>query len=63
MKGCPNTTSRTSRRLPLIRKLKIDQPRIYFGEETSNLVYVNTMLKEFDYPKGDTNAQNTYGGR
>ncbi len=44
-------------------ELKIDQPRIYFGEETYNHVYVKTMLKEFDFPKGDTNAQNTYGGK
>jgi len=44
-------------------ELKIDQPRIYFGEETYNHVYVNTKLKEFDFPKGDTNAQNTYGGK
>ncbi len=43
-------------------ELRIDQPRIYFGEETLNHVYVNTKLKEFDYPKGDTNAQNTYSG-
>ena len=44
-------------------ELRIDQPRIYFGEETFNHVYVNTKLKEFDYPKGDTNAQNTYSGK
>lgn len=44
-------------------ELSIDQPRIYFGEETFNHVYVNTKLKEFDYPKGDTNAQNTYSGK
>ncbi len=44
-------------------ELKIDQPRIYFGEETFNHVYVNTKLKEFDFPKGDTNAQNTYAGK
>jgi hypothetical protein len=44
-------------------ELKIDQPRIYFGEETYNHVYVNTKLKEFDYPKGDTNVQNTYTGK
>lgn len=44
-------------------ELRIDQPRIYFGEETFNHVYVNTKLKEFDFPKGDTNAQNTYSGR
>ncbi|MGO9611532.1 MAG: UPF0182 family protein [Dissulfurispiraceae bacterium] len=44
-------------------ELKIDQPRIYFGEETLNHVYINTRLKEFDYPKGDTNVQNTYSGK
>jgi len=44
-------------------ELRIDQPRIYFGEETFNHVYVNTKLKEFDYPKGDTNVQNTYSGK
>lgn len=44
-------------------ELRIDQPRIYFGQETFNHVYVNTKLKEFDFPKGDTNAQNTYSGR
>lgn len=44
-------------------ELRIDQPRIYFGEETFNHVYVNTKLKEFDFPKGDTNAQNTYSGK
>ena len=44
-------------------ELRIDQPRIYFGQETLNHVYVNTKLKEFDYPKGDTNAQNTYSGK
>ncbi len=44
-------------------ELRIEQPRIYFGQETFNHVYVNTKLKEFDFPKGDTNAQNTYSGR
>ncbi len=54
------------RDIPLISsypELKIDQPRIYFGQETYNHVYVNTKLKEFDFPKGDTNAQNTYDGK
>ncbi len=52
--------------IPLVTsypELKIDQPRIYFGEETYNHVYVNTKLKEFDFPKGDINAQNTYSGK
>lgn len=44
-------------------ELKLDQPRIYFGQETFNLVYVNTKVKEFDYPKGDANAEYTYAGK
>jgi uncharacterized membrane protein (UPF0182 family) len=44
-------------------ELKIDQPRIYFGEETYNHVYVNTKLNEFDFPKGDSNVRNTYAGK
>ena len=44
-------------------ELSLTQARIYFGEETTNHVYVNTKLKEFDFPKGDTNAQNTYDGK
>ncbi|MBF0505606.1 MAG: UPF0182 family protein [Nitrospirae bacterium] len=44
-------------------ELKLDQPRIYFGEETFNLIYVNTRVKEFDYPKGDANAEYNYQGK
>jgi hypothetical protein len=44
-------------------ELKLEQPRIYFGEETLNHVYVKTRLQEFDFPKGDTNAKNTYAGK
>ncbi len=44
-------------------ELKLDQPRIYFGEETSGLVYVGTRAKEFDYPKGDVNAEYSYTGK
>jgi uncharacterized membrane protein (UPF0182 family) len=44
-------------------QLKLDQPRIYFGAETINLIYVNTKAKEFDYPKGDTNAEYHYAGK
>ncbi len=44
-------------------ELKLDQPRIYFGEESLNTIYVNTRVKEFDYPKGDTNAEYNYAGK
>lgn len=42
--------------------LDINRPEIYYGEETSTYVLVNTKLAEFDYPKGDTNATTRYEG-
>ena len=43
--------------------LEIDEPRIYYGERTSDYVLVNGAAAEFDYPKGDQNVTNTYDGR
>jgi uncharacterized membrane protein (UPF0182 family) len=43
--------------------LEIEQPRIYFGEETGNYVVAPTDLPEFDYPVGSENAENTYDGQ
>ncbi|WP_084804526.1 UPF0182 family protein [Halonatronum saccharophilum] len=40
----------------------ISQPRIYYGELTSNYVIANTTAKEFDYPQGDTNQHYNYTG-
>ena len=40
--------------------LKIAEPRIYYGEEESQYVVVNTGIKEFDYPLGEKNATTTY---
>jgi len=36
--------------------LKLTQMAIYYGEETSQYVLVNTKAKEFDYPKGNVNV-------
>ena len=41
---------------------KIDQPRIYFGELTSDYSIVDTSQDEFDYPQGDTNATTRFSG-
>lgn len=41
----------------------ITQPAIYFGEDTTDYVVVNTGIKEFDYPKGDENAETLYEGK
>ncbi len=42
--------------------LQVSQPRIYFGENTKDYVIVDTGIKEFDYPLGDTNAETVYDG-
>jgi uncharacterized membrane protein (UPF0182 family) len=42
--------------------LKIEQPQIYYGEETDPYVITNTKLPEFDYPKGNTNVTTHYQG-
>lgn len=43
-------------------ELKIDEPRIYFGEQSNSFVVVNTKSKEFDYPLGNENVFTSYEG-
>lgn len=43
-------------------ELSIERPEIYFGELTKNYVITNTNIKEFDYPKGEDNAETVYQG-
>ena len=42
--------------------LELTQPAIYFGELSSDHVFVNTRTEEFDYPRGDDNVFTTYAG-
>src|SRR5262245_35047563 len=42
--------------------LKIDRPEIYFGETSSDRVYVKTNAKEFNFPAGDQNVSKNYEG-
>ncbi len=44
--------------IPLI----IDRPEIYYGELTTNYVFVNTGIEEFDYPRGEENVYTFYQG-
>ncbi|MGB4587697.1 MAG: UPF0182 family protein [Clostridiaceae bacterium] len=53
MKDLPTTNS---------TDIKLENPRIYFGELSSNYVIVNTEYDEFDYPKGDENESYRYTG-
>lgn len=43
-------------------EIKIDQPRIYYGEATRHYVFTGTTTDEFDYPMGDENKYNRYSG-
>jgi uncharacterized membrane protein (UPF0182 family) len=43
--------------------LKIDQPRIYYGEKDNDFVLVSTKTNEFDFPKGNSNEYISYDGK
>lgn len=42
--------------------LSVQKPEIYFGELSSDYVFVNTKAEEFNYPSGDENVFTTYQG-
>jgi uncharacterized membrane protein (UPF0182 family) len=43
--------------------LAVTHGEIYFGLQTNDRIYVHTTEKEFDFPRGDANAETIYGGR
>ncbi|MEG1257139.1 UPF0182 family protein [Clostridium sp.] len=51
--------------IPLENKtdIPLENPRIYFGENTNDYSIVNTKLGEIDYPVGGENATNNYDGK
>ena len=42
--------------------IKVTRPQIYFGELTTDHVFVGTRQTEFDYPSGDANIYTRYKG-
>jgi uncharacterized membrane protein (UPF0182 family) len=42
--------------------LKIDEPSIYFGQQSNDHVFVRTNAREFHYPKGEDNVYTSYEG-
>ena len=59
--GLPNLAARD---IPQTGDLKVDQPAIYFGEQTNNYVLAPSAQKEFDYPSvkdAYTNYKGTHG--
>ncbi len=47
---------------PTSNVLSITRPEIYYGEQTSQYVLVNTKTKEFDYPSGSQDVYKSYQG-
>ncbi|MBO9999486.1 MAG: UPF0182 family protein [Cyanobacteria bacterium SID2] len=42
--------------------IEVEQPRIYYGEATTDYIFTGTKTQEFDYPQGEENALNNYDG-
>ena len=57
--GLPNLAARD---IPQTGDLKVDQPAIYFGEQTNNYVLAPSAQKEFDYPSGSGDVYTNYTG-
>lgn len=49
--------------IPPVGEPKIDQPRIYYGELTSDYVIVDTSQDEFDYTTDQGNVQTRFSGQ
>jgi len=45
-----------------IESLAVKRPEIYYGEQASEWVVVNTKTQEFDYPSGEENIYVNYAG-
>lgn len=43
--------------------LTVDEPRIYYGENTDLYIFTGMSTDEFDYPLGQENAANRYSGK
>jgi uncharacterized membrane protein (UPF0182 family) len=61
--GLPNLLIKDIPPVSKYPELKVDQPRIYYGELTDSYVVVNTEEEEFDYPRGESNAYFRYDGK
>jgi uncharacterized protein len=42
---------------------KIQQPALYYGEETDRYIFTGATTDEFDYPRGNDNAFTRYNGK
>jgi hypothetical protein len=60
--GSPNLLIRNIPPEVTVPGFTVTRPEIYYGENTTDHVYVRTEEQEFDYPSGDKNVYTTYQG-
>jgi hypothetical protein len=60
--GLPNLLVRDIPPRSATPKLEVARPEVYFGEEVTNYVILNTAEDEFDYPSGDENVYSRHQG-
>ena len=61
--GLPNLLIKDIPPVSEYPSLKVEQPRVYYGEATNSHVIVNSVEKEFDYPSGEKNVYTRYKGQ
>lgn len=61
--GLPQLAIKDVPELTSFSELESVEPRIYYGEDTNDWAVADTDLKEFDYPQGNDNAENSYKGQ
>jgi hypothetical protein len=61
--GSPNLFIRNIPPETTVPGFTVRRPEIYYGERTTDHVYVRTKQKAFDYPLGDQNVYTTYEGK
>ncbi len=60
--GLPDLLIKDIPPVSTVESLRVDQPRIYYGELTDNYVIANSAEAEFDYPSGQKNIYTHYQG-
>ncbi len=61
--GIPNFVIRDIPPVNTLKGLNVTRPQIYYGSEQPGYKFVNTGVKELDYPAGDKNVYNHYDGK
>ena len=60
--GLPNFLIKNIPPVSPFPELEVEEPRIYYGEESDAYVVANSAEEEFDFPRGDGNVYIHYNG-